>query len=375
VGALRAALLLLAAALVLATPALGSTPSVEARAYLVQSGTTGETLLAHRARERVPVASITKLMTVLVALDRAPLGDIVTVSPAATGITGSTIHLRAGERITVRDLVKAALIQSANDAANALALHVGRGDLSSFVALMNKRARELGLHDTHFTRAEGLDAPGHVSSARDVTVLARVAMQRPFVRSVVRLRSATIAGGRRLHTWNDLLARFPGLLGVKTGHTAGAGWSEVAAARRPGVTVYATVLGSPTRSQRNDDLAELLAWGLARYRLVELISRERTYARVETQYGRPPVRLVAATAVSRVVRVDRRLVEHVTAPAVVALPVRRGARLGEVRVYERGELVARVPLLAGSSVARPDLAGRVRWYAGRTVDRIGGWIT
>src|SRR5207247_2374971 len=148
-----------------------------------------------------------------------------------------------------------------NDAAWALAIHVGGGSEERFVGLMNRRARQLGLTDTHFVRPDGLDAAGHVSSARDMTKLARILMQKPAVRRIVAMRSATIAGGRGLHTWNDLLGRFPGVVGVKTGHTRAAGWAEVAAARGPGVTVYATVLGSPSRSTRNGDLAELLDWG------------------------------------------------------------------------------------------------------------------
>ena len=117
--------------------------------------------------------------------------------------------------------------------------------MARFVALMNARAGQLGLTDTHFVNPDGLDAPGHVSSARDVTKLARVAMNKPFIRSTVRLVEAT-AAGRQLHTWNDLLSTFPGMIGVKTGHTDDAGWSEVAAARGAGVTIYATLLGGET---------------------------------------------------------------------------------------------------------------------------------
>ena len=141
--------------------------------------------------------------------------------------------------------------------------------------MMNAEARKLGLRDTHFANPDGLDAPGHYSSARDVTRLARIAMRNKVIRSVVGHTTATIAGGRTLTTWNDLLSRFPGLFGVKTGHTGAAGWSEVAAARANGVTIYATLLGGATREGRNGDLAALLAWGLARYRTVDLVKRQR----------------------------------------------------------------------------------------------------
>ena len=355
-----------AAALALAAPAAGAPPDVDARAWLVQNGATGEVLLRHDEHARVPIASITKLMTVLVALERARPDETVVVAPAAAAVGESTIRLRPRERISVRDLVAAALIQSANDAAAALAYHVGRGSQQRFVALMNAQARELGLRDTHFVRPDGLDVPGHVSSAHDATKLARVAMRNPIVRSLVRKRTA-VAAGRELHTWNDLLGSFPGVIGVKTGHTAGAGWAQVAAAQGDGVTIYAAILGSPTRSERNEDLAELLAWGLSRYRVVDAVPARRIYGRVPTQFGRPDVRAVASRPLRRVVRVDRPLVERVVLRTGVELPVRRGDVLGEVRVYTRGALLGRRPLVAAETVEKPGLAQRVRWYAGQTL--------
>src|SRR5439155_8993364 len=194
----------------------------------------------------------------------------------AAEVGESTINLERGERLTVRELIEAALIQSANDAAVALADYVGSGSAARFVAMMNAKARELGLTETHFVNPDGLDTPGHYSSARDVTKLAQIAMHNDFVRSIVRLRVARISG-RVLHTWNDLLATFPGLIGVKTGHTGDAGWSEVAAARGRGVTIYATLLGEPSRGARNSDLAQLLAWGLDQYRVSPVVSASRAY--------------------------------------------------------------------------------------------------
>jgi D-alanyl-D-alanine carboxypeptidase (penicillin-binding protein 5/6) len=339
---------------------------VTARAWFVQNATTGEVLLGHNERARLPVASITKLMTVLVALERARLDETVTVTPHSAAIGGATLHLRAGERVSVRDLVEAALIQSANDATSALALHVGGGSETRFVELMNAKARALRLADTHFVRPDGLDAPGHVSSARDVTKLARVAMLHPLVRDIVGRRSA-VAAGRVLYTWNDLLGTFPGLIGVKTGHTSAAGWSQVAAARGRGLTIYAAILGSPTRSGRNADLAELLAWGLSRYRVVPVIRDEHVYARADTAFGRPSVRLVAARPLVRVVRVNRPLVERVVAPAAVPLPVERGQRLGEVQVWAGSKLLGTRPLVAAETIEKPGLAGRMRWYSERTL--------
>lgn len=369
---IRAVVLAAALAAAVHSSAATATPSVDARAYEVVNAATGEVLLTRNARTRLPMASITKLMTVLLALERAKLSDTVVVDPDAVGVTGSGVRLRAGERISVRDLVAAALIQSANDAAVALAAHVGRGDEDAFVALMNRKARQLGLRSTHFERADGLDVAGHVSTAHDVNRLGQVAMREPVIRELALTRSARIAGGRSLHTWNDLLGRFPGLIGVKTGHTSNAGWCQVAAARGSGFTIYATILGSPSRGERNADLAELLAFGLSRYRLAPVISPARTYATAALPYGRDPLRLVAVRPARRPVRLSRALMEQVVAPAAVSLPVRKGQRLGEVRVYDRGRLVATSPLVAARSVELPGTAGKVGWYARRTLHHLGG---
>ena len=372
---MKLGLLVCAAAVALVPPALAAGPSVHARAYLVEDGRNGEVLLGHNSGERVPIASLTKMMTVLLTLERSRLSDTVTISPDAAAVGESSIGLRAGERMSVRDLVEAALIQSANDAAWALADHVGHGSETKFVALMNRRARQLGLDDTHFVRPDGLDAPGHVSSARDVTTLARLLMQKPVVRKIVAMRDATIEGDRRLHTWNDLLGVYPGVIGVKTGHTAAAGWSEVGAVRGPGVTVYATILGSPSRRVRNNGLADLMTWGLSRFRVVQTVTAGRVYASARTSYDRGDVDLVAPRSVGRAVITGRPLVERIVAPMGVDLPVRKGQELGEVRVYERGKLVARSPLVAAQSIDDPGAAGRAGWYIKRAAHNMWGWVS
>lgn len=368
-------LVVAAAALALAAPVLAAPPQVAGRSYVVENGATGEILLAHDARERVPIASITKLMTVLLTLEQARLDDVVTVSPEAAAVGESSVNLHAGDRLTVRELLEAALIQSANDAADALAIHVGRGSQARFVAMMNARARQLGLKDSHFARPDGLDAPGHVSSARDVTLLARLLMHRPVVRQIVRQRTATISGGRTLRTWNDLLSSYPGIYGVKTGHTSGAGWSEVAAARRRGISIYATLLGSPDRDIRNAGLVRLLDWGFSRYRPVDAVVKGRVYAYAELGYGRKRLRLVAARSLVPTVRVDRPLVRRLVAADAAELPVSRGQTLGRVQIFQRGRQLGSVPLVASRSVTRPGVGGRVGWYARRTLHHMRGLLT
>jgi serine-type D-Ala-D-Ala carboxypeptidase (penicillin-binding protein 5/6) len=361
--------------LALSAPAAAATPDVEARAYVVMNGATQEVLLARNAHDRLPVASITKLMTALLTVANASPNDVVVVDSEAAGVTGSTIGLRAGERLRVRELLAASLIQSANDSAVALGEYIEARTGEPFAELMNSRGQSLGLEDSRFVRPDGLDVAGQYSSALDVTKLGLVAMREPLIRALVRQESATISGGRRLNTWNDLLGDFPGVFGVKTGHTSVAGWSQVAAARGNGVTIYATVLGSPSRSVRNADLEELLGWGMSRYAVVPLAPAGRVYGRVDVTYGEEAVPVVAARPLRRAVRIGRPLVQRIVLPSQVELPVRRGDVLGELRVYERNRLLGRAPLVAAEDRDAPSAVERVKWYAGRTLSHIGGWFS
>jgi D-alanyl-D-alanine carboxypeptidase (penicillin-binding protein 5/6) len=365
------------------TPAPGSStsaagtpapaPTADAREWLVVNPVTGEVLTSHDADDPTAIASITKLMTVLVVLDHEPLSHVVSVDPRVTTVGQESANLRGGEMLTVGQLIEAALIQSANDAADALALSVSP-NFADFAVLMNAKAKELGLTSSHFVRPDGLDAAGEASTARDVTRLALDAMAVPFIRQTVDMANATIPG-HSLHTWNDLLGVLPGVFGVKTGHTDNAGWSQVAAIHGPGgLTVYATILGSPSRSQRNADLEVLLEWGLAQYRIDDVISGTHTYAQVELPYGRAPLALVASRPARAVVRVGHPLVERVVAPVAISLPVKRGEVLGRVQVWAGKKLVGERPLVASRAVGRPGLTGRISWYAGRTVHHLVGFF-
>jgi len=367
----RRRLLFVLVALAAAAPAEAAVnpPLSTARAVLVATGA-GEVLYQRGAERELPMASITKLMTAIVVLERKRPRDLMTVRETAAAVGESSVHLRVGERLTVRDLLAAALIQSANDAAFALAAGTA-GDATRFVGLMNAKARRLGLTHTHFVRPDGLDVPGHYSSARDILKLARTAMKRPLVRRLVARRNATIAGGRSLFTWNDLLGRYPGLIGVKTGHTSDAGWCEVAAARRDGVTIYSVVLGSPSRARRNADLARLLAWGQDLFGRLQVVTRGHTYATSAIRLGEERLPLVATRPLRAVVRVDQPLVETVIAPGLVSGPVEAGASLGEIRVSQRGKVVATAPLVAARGVEEPGFGHKLSWYSGRTLDEAG----
>lgn len=219
-----------------------------AAAYLVKADQ--QVLWEKAPDKRLPPASLTKIMTALLVLEHYRPQQVATVSRAASAETGSRIGLRRGERMSVEDLLAATLIQSANDACHVLADHVS-GSEASFVALMNRRAKEWGLRDTHFTNACGHDHPAHYSSARDLGVLAERAMALPVFAQLVPVaaRDVITADGRRFHleTHNALIGRYEGAQGVKTGFTQHAGKCLVALARRDGREILLVLLNAPNR--------------------------------------------------------------------------------------------------------------------------------
>jgi D-alanyl-D-alanine carboxypeptidase (penicillin-binding protein 5/6) len=378
--ALLAVLALVSAAFV--APAWGSSPGFAARtsppevaaAAWYVLGEDGTVVAAHNARTPRPMASITKLMTAIVTLERVRLSDVVTVDPQAARVGESTVFLLGGERLTVADLLRGALVRSANDAAEALALYVGDGSQRRFVAMMNAKARELGLAETRFVNPHGLDARGHVSSARDITLLIRYALGIPFIRETLGRTLVRLPGGV-FPTTDDLLESWPPLIGGKTGHTGLAGWSETAGAKEHGITVYGTVLGSNSRSERNDALQTLLRYGLARYRRVVAIEPQRVYSEATTGYGRPSVELVAGHATVLTIRERTPLIERVVAPTSVALPIHARQPLGSIEVYAGSRLVASATLVAASSISEPGLPGKVVWYTKRTAHHLWGLVT
>jgi D-alanyl-D-alanine carboxypeptidase len=184
-------------------------------------------------------------------------------------------------------------------------------------------------------------------------------------------------GNRTFRNWNDLLWTFDGLIGVKTGHTDGAGWTEVAAARRAGTSLYAVVLGSPTRTGRNADLTKLLEWGFDQYARFTLVREGERYATAAIPFSEERVELVAAEGTSRVVRLGSgtQFVERVVAPVTVELPVRRGQKLGEVVVTDGEREVARADLVAARDVEAPGFRDRAGWYSDRALDEAGSMLS
>ncbi len=235
-------------------------PTVTASSALVVDLRTGEALFEKASTEARPPASTVKLMTALVVIDQVPLDDEVVVSRAAAATAGSRMGLTAGDRLTVLELLYGLLIPSGNDAAVALAEHVA-GTEADFVDMMNARARAMGLNSTSYANVHGLDAAGQLTSAADLAVLARAALQNESIAKIVALGSATVAG-HQLQNTNELLGSYDGADGVKTGTTDEAGECLVASVTRDDRTTILAELGS---QERYKDARKLLDYAAAAF--------------------------------------------------------------------------------------------------------------
>jgi serine-type D-Ala-D-Ala carboxypeptidase (penicillin-binding protein 5/6) len=367
----RARLVFLGAALALltATPCAGAqtpagAPPLEgAKAAILMEASTGDVLFARNPRQRRQIASTTKLMTVLVALQRTDLDDIFSATPYAATPLESQIGLRPGERMSVRDLLRATLLPSANDAAAAVAVGT-MGSTGAFVTEMNRRAAALGLRDTSFANPIGLDDARNYSSARDLAKLAIRLRGYEFFRRTVDLPSATLRSGLRKRTVvnrNTLVRRVDPVDGVKTGYTRRAGYVLVSSASRDGVTVVSVVLGEPSERARDTDSLALLRYGLRSYDARTALPQGRVLGRVALRYrDAESVDVIAGATVRRVVRTGERTSVTVSGlPAEVDGPLPRGTRLGTAIVRKGDRVLARVPVVTARPVAEASLGTRL----------------
>lgn len=367
----RRKLSVLLAAACLAPPAAAGAqvPEVSAPSAVVADAATGEVLFARAAAQRRPIASATKLMTALLVLERAALSDVVPAADYRASPVESRLNLRSGERMTVADLLRGLLLESANDAAVTLAEHVS-GSRQAFVGLMNRRAAELGLTGTRFANPIGLDAPGNHSTARDLVALTRELRGHAFFRQVTDRSGATLQSGARRRTIQNrnLLVRLhPFMNGVKTGRTNQAGYVLVGSGSRGGITLVTVVLGTASEEARDADTLELMEYGFRRYRRAKPVSRGEIVARVPVRY-RPGAALGLMSGRDIVRRVRKGVeprVELVDVPQEVEGPVRRGQRLGTAEVYAGDRRISRLALFASADVPEAGLGRRMQDWVTR----------
>ena len=350
-------LLLLAAVLLLPLPAHAATLTLSAESALLMEKTTGEILYAANEHAKLPPASVTKVMTLLLvmeAIDRGELtlSDTVTASAYACSMGGSQVYLKEGEQMTVEELLKAVCVASGNDAAVALGEHIA-GSADAFVERMNERAKELGMNDTHFVNCTGLPAEDHLTSAHDIAIMSReLILRHPSIRNYTTIWMDSLRGGSfGLSNTNKLIRFYEGATGLKTGSTDAAKYCISATAERDGMELIAVVLRSPTSQQRFDDAKVLLNYGFAAYALHTpvLDSTPPPVAVNGGEESEATVRLAADPVLVKKSQLSQ-LRQELDLPESIDAPVAEGQTIGKLSLYAGDELLSQLPLVAGRSV-------------------------
>lgn len=327
---------------------------VSARASVLVDRASGRVMYAQNADELLPIASTTKIMTALLALEQSKPGDMVTASQNASGVPGTSIYLSVGETLTMRDMLLGLMLRSGNDAAVAIAEHVA-GSVDAFVRRMNKRAEEIGA-TAYFTNPHGLDQGGNGASALGLAKIACEALKNPDFRKLVTTQEATLpwAGSqylRSLSNKNKLLKSYPGATGVKTGFTDLAGRCLVFSAQRDGMELVGVVLGCGTWFETGQTL---LDWGFSNFHPVKLLAAGEIAAEVPVAGGVRGYACAVAREDFIVPVMDNERCELKLELPSLAAPVAAGQALGTARAMVDGKPVAEIPLYAADSVETRD---------------------
>lgn len=323
--------------------------STSAKAAILINGDTGEVIYEQNADEKLPMASTTKIMTALLLCEMGDLSKEITVTAEMLRVEGSSMGLLAGDRVTLHDLLYGLALASGNDAANVVAFTLG-GTVNGFANLMNKKAEELGLVNSHFVTPSGLDADGHYTTARDLANLTRIAMQNEEFAKAVASKSATLNYGnppyrRTLTNHNKLLKTFEGAVGVKTGFTKKSGRCLVSAAKRDGKYVIAVTL-----NDGNDwkDHASLLEYGLDAVNLTE-IKPEKTDYTIPVINGKENLNVKIGSYTVSTLENENFSCE-VNLPKFLYAPVKKGEKIGSAVYKKNGTVIKVSDILATSDI-------------------------
>lgn len=340
--------------------AIGQTLDIKAKSVVLMEPNTGKVLYEANSDEKLPPASITKIMSLLLVMEAIDRGDIsletvVTASEHACSMGGSQIWLEPGETMTVNDLLKAAVIASANDACVALGETVA-GSEEGFVALMNERANELGMTNTHFVNCTGLDAEGHLTTAYDVAVMSSALIKHDLIKDYSTVWMDTLRDGKsELVNTNKLVRFYEGTTGLKTGTTSTAKYCLSATAERNGLELVAVVMAGESSNDRFGGAKKLLDYGFANYNYSSIDAGLEENTELEVIKGtektvgiKPQSTLDVLLPKSASGKIERKTVlsENVTAP------VKKGDVLGTVTVTLDGEQLGEIPLVANEDVER-----------------------
>ncbi len=361
-GLLAAALTLL-----LALPAAAAGPDIPAPSAILIDAATGTILYEKNANERLRPASVTKVMTLLLvmeALDSGKIGwdDMVVTSDTAAAKGGSQVYLEPGEQMSMDEMLKSVVVSSANDCATALAEHVS-GSETAFVELMNRRAQELGLTDTHFVNCTGLDdaeeAQEHLTTAHDIAVISRELLKHEAIKKYTTIWMDTVRGGKfGLANTNKLVRFYDGTTGLKTGYTSAAGHCLSASAERDGIELIAVVLHCKSSADRFESAKALLNYGFANYALVSAEAPEALPA-VRVRLGKT-AQLQPVLQESSPILIEKGMQSSVTKAVTLAdevtAPVAAGQELGKLRISAGSQVLAEIPIIA------PEAVEKLSWW-------------
>ena len=346
----------------LCPPSIASEPfTVAAKGAVLIDADSGRVLFGQNENEMLPMASTTKVMTTLLALEHATLDEKVTAGKNAAGVTGTSLYLSQGETLTMEQMLYGLMLRSGNDAAVAVAEHVA-GSVPAFAKMMNDRAAQLDA-DAHFVNPHGLDADGHKISALGLARVMREAMKNPTFRTITGTQRKVIpwAGNeysRVLDNKNKLLKTYEGATGGKTGYTGKAGRCLVFSATRDGLSLIGAVLNCPTWF---DTATMMLDYGFENFRAEESLEAGQDVTAVKVQGGTVrSVSAVAAEPLRAVVPVGTRPEVVLNLPRTLTAPVNRGDVIGTAQIKSGGRIVAQCDLLAAATVEKRSFAGSIR---------------
>jgi D-alanyl-D-alanine carboxypeptidase (penicillin-binding protein 5/6) len=328
-------------------------PAVNALAAIVVEESSGRILFAKNAGQKRSIASTTKIMTALVALENGNLDDTVTISKRAAAIGGSTVGLREGEKYTLRELLFAMLMISGNDAAIAVAEHVG-GSVEHFAEMMNKKAQSIGAVNSNFVTPHGLDRENQYSTASDLAIITIEALKNPVFAEIVSTTNSSISG-HHLYNTNELLGNCQGVDWVKTGYTGKAGRCLVTSARRGEMHLISVVLGSPTKNARASASRAMLEYCFDNFSMHRLLQAGEVYARVPVYRGIGQTIELRAEHDVKVPLSDLELdmmKAQSSIPEVLKAPVYAGVDTGFVEYEVNGEVVGRSMLKTSTNIRK-----------------------
>lgn len=339
--------------------------ALSAKSAILIEPSTGQILFEQNAHDRLPPASVTKIMTMLLVMEALDNGqckpdDMVRTSALAASMGGSQVFLEENEEMSVNDMLKAVAVASGNDAAVALAEFIG-GSHENFVAKMNERAKELGMNDTTFVNCNGLDDPNHLTSAYDIAQMSRELIKHPQIFNYTSIWMDSLRGGQfGLVNTNKMIRFYSGATGLKTGSTSVAGFCVSVSAKRDDMDLIAVVMGAPSSKERFADATKLLDYGFANYAISKSLVSEDELPNVPVAKGRQDsVKVGLSQDFNMLLEKSKMnsIEKNITLPESVSAPIHENDKIGEVEFFIDGASIGKSDIVAKTSVESLGLFG------------------